>query len=371
MSSAIQTVSRTVQDNIRELSSGGKIVKKILLGSNVVVMLFGLLLIIVGGVAAGGQFNGLTSTTLASGIIVIGVFVMLIAFLGCWGSMTESKKLLYIFFGLLVFFAVVEFAVGIAAYVKKDDLPAFADTLWTTLYNTDRNSINDLENSFKCCGWNNITDRAVPPFGTEVTCAQLYMGVPSCSLWWEESLYELYGGTSQASRLGLQNFQNTFQCCGWDTLTTPSFFFPWDTTTNQTCQSANPSYFKPCKQAIQDLWYAHSISQSVVGDAWIQSQQSAFIQNSCCGWLTNADAAVPPSTANTCFLTKGFTNYCSDAVDQALSRSLQITGGVGVALGVLQILVIVMTLVLIVKIPGKSHQYNDDAPREQIIEEED
>ncbi len=95
---------------------------------------------------------------------------MLVALLGAWGALTENKILLYVYFGLLVFFAVVEFAVGISAYVKKDEvgrrappraaltpaqLPDFASAAWTVLYNTDRTSIQVLENSFQCCGWNN------------------------------------------------------------------------------------------------------------------------------------------------------------------------------------------------------------------------
>jgi len=359
-----KTVTKTVSDNYHELSRGGQVVKKIILASNALVLLFGLLLVIIGGIAAGGQINALTSTTLASGLIVIGIFIMLIALLGCWGAMTENKILLYVYFGLLIFFAVVEFAVGIAAYVKKDDLPTYTSQLWTGLYNTDRNGINDIENSLQCCGWMNYSDRSVPPFGTEPTCEQISAGgnsggaqVGPCSTFYYETLQVLYGSGNAASRTALQNFQTQWQCCGWNNLVEqpPSYWVPYALNSSSTCVMVN-GFTQTCSVAIQQQWYTHYYSSTPAGDSWVLAHENNFatpqVGYECCGWLSPTDAAVPPYTNNTCILTKNYTTSCAAAVDQALNNSLQITGGVGIALAILQIATIILTLVLIVKIPA-------------------
>lgn len=364
MSAALEHVTKTVTENYHELSRGGQVVKKILLASNALVLLFGLLLVIVGGVAAGGQFNGLTSTTLASGIIVIGVFVMLIALLGAWGAMVENKILLYVYFGLLVFFALVEFSVGIAAYVRKDTLPDVASAAWSGLYNTDRKAINDFENNFQCCGWNNISDRSVPPLGTEPTCASQYPGVGGCSTFFEDVLQIQFGNQSDVNqRLELENYQKQHTCCGWFNLqeASTSFWVPLRINSPDTCVGIY-GFTTTCFTHEQTLWYTNYHSSTPAGDAYILFEQSEYITNGCCGWLNPTDAAIPPYTNNTCVLTKGFNQPCSTTVDAALISSLQITGGVGIALAIIEILTIILTLVLIIKIPaGGARARNDDA----------
>lgn len=40
---------------------------------------------------------------------------------------------------------------------------AIADDYWTTMWETDRQAIESIENAFLCCGYYNNSDRAVPP----------------------------------------------------------------------------------------------------------------------------------------------------------------------------------------------------------------
>jgi len=376
----MDTVRKTVSDNYHDLSKGGQIIKKVILASNVLVLLFGLLLVIVGGVAAGGQIGALTSTTLASGVIVIGVLIMLIAILGCWGAMTENKILLYIYFSLLVFFAVVEFAVGIAAYVKKDDLPTYASQLWTGLYQTDRGTLDNIETSFQCCGWDNVTDRSVPPIGNEATCASLSQGAPSCSVRMFDYFEDKYGDMSTASREFLQTFQQTYQCCGWTNLVEqpPSYWVPYYINSSATCADVN-AFTQTCYTAQQNLWYAnyYYVTRTEATDNYIIAQQSAYgdvMPNDlydCCGWANTSDAAVPTYYNLTCSDVHKFTSPCSSAVDNALSSSYQAIGGIGVAIAVLQIATIILTLVLIVKIPpgGSARRRDNEDGNAGVMEE--
>jgi len=378
MASAVEEVKRTVRDSYHELSTGGQIVKKVLLLSNILVAIFGLILIIVGGVAAGGQINALTSTTLASGLIVIGFLIMIVAVIGCWGAMKENKILLYIYFALLIFFAIVEFSVGIAAYVKHDDLPMVASNAWTALYNVDTTGIFDIEKNFQCCGWTNVSDRAVPPFGNEVTCAQLYPSVGSCS---ELTLLQLeinYSSqTDPASRAALANFQVTNQCCGWTNFieASTSFWNPLNASNPSSTCYAQYGFNVPCYTKLGSQWYSNYNSKTPAGDAYIVAQQNYWAPNSCCGWSTTSDDAVPPYTNDTCILTHPtWTTPCSNAVDVALTNSLQITGGVGIALGVLEIITIILALVLIIKIPNKRaggrSDFHNDAAMQELQDEE-
>jgi len=144
--------------------SGLSFVRYLTLILNVIFMLSGILLIALGGYAISAKtIPGLSSTTIAAGVIVLGVLVFIISFFGCWGATRENRVLLIIYFGCVLLFVLIEFSLGIAAYAKRDKIPQIADDNWTHLYNTDRTAVEDIENTFKCCGWFNLSDRAVPP----------------------------------------------------------------------------------------------------------------------------------------------------------------------------------------------------------------
>ena len=71
-----------------------------------------------------------------------------------------------VYFGVVLVFVLVEFCLGIAAYAKKGNMDDIASQSWTLLYDSDRGAIEDIEVTFSCCGWSNVTDRAVPPLNT-------------------------------------------------------------------------------------------------------------------------------------------------------------------------------------------------------------
>lgn len=102
-------------------------------------------------------------------LIVAGSVVFLIAFLGCFGAIRESYKLLIAFAGLLIVIFVLELAAGIAAAVYKGD---FEESLKKTLHASMANYTNsqvekyawdNLQMKFKCCGIDQPTDWQIPP----------------------------------------------------------------------------------------------------------------------------------------------------------------------------------------------------------------
>lgn len=155
---------------------GLNVVRYLTLGLNGLFILTGILLIALGGYALDRGIPGLSSKTIAAGVVVLGVLVFVISFVGFWGAIRENRFLLIVYFSVVLLFVVIEFALGIAAYVKRDDMPVLADAQWTLLYNTERQAIEDIESAFQCCGWYNETDRAVPPRfeGDLDTCLAAY-----------------------------------------------------------------------------------------------------------------------------------------------------------------------------------------------------
>ncbi|XP_062827513.1 tetraspanin-16 isoform X2 [Anolis carolinensis] len=100
--------------------------------------------------------------------IAVGIFLLLMGFMGCWGSVKESKCLLLMFFvlTLILFIAEVAGAVVVLAFSSVADvfveyLEKWAITFLKKDYGrqTDLTEIwNTTMEQMKCCGFNNYTD---------------------------------------------------------------------------------------------------------------------------------------------------------------------------------------------------------------------
>lgn len=108
----------------------------------------------------------LENETLAPPIVLIvaGVIVFLIAFLGCCGAIKESYNMLIAFAVLLMIIFIVELAVGIAGAVNKD---TFTDELKTAMDTSrghfqtnklERTAWTRLQSKLECCGTNGPDD---------------------------------------------------------------------------------------------------------------------------------------------------------------------------------------------------------------------
>lgn len=91
-------------------------------------------------------------------LIVVGVIVMVIGFLGCCGAIRESQCMLVLFFVFLFLIFAVLLAAGIWAIVSKDTLKeSVTNTLRDAVkkYKTDTASktlMDNVQTNFKCCG---------------------------------------------------------------------------------------------------------------------------------------------------------------------------------------------------------------------------
>jgi len=135
------------------------IFQKITVVSNIIFALFALLLIVLGGVAVKNlnQYSFYTKTSIPAGLIVLGFILLVIILLGLFGSFKKSTKFLGAYFILLFLFIICEFGVGGGAYALKSRIPTTLDNAWDSLSDIDK---NNLQITFTCCGWGNMTDAA-------------------------------------------------------------------------------------------------------------------------------------------------------------------------------------------------------------------
>lgn len=151
-----------------KLNNGQVCFKFVLFGLNILFLIFACVLIGVGSYALNNQVGAIAGSTIPTGIVVLGVFILILALLGAFSAWRESRALLGIYFLFLLIFTIILFAVGIAVYVEKDKAADLITTAWT---NGGSDVQQSLQNAYTCCGLNqvpaNITVGACPPLATQ------------------------------------------------------------------------------------------------------------------------------------------------------------------------------------------------------------
>jgi len=131
--------------------------QRITVVSNIIFALFAILLIVLGGVAVKelNDYSFVAKVSIPAGLIVLGIILLFIIFLGVFGSFKKSTKLLAAYFVLLFLFIICEFGVGGGAYTLRDQIPDTLDRSWAGLNDIDKNA---LQKYWQCCGWNDPWD---------------------------------------------------------------------------------------------------------------------------------------------------------------------------------------------------------------------
>ncbi|CAG9860725.1 unnamed protein product [Phyllotreta striolata] len=150
---------------------GMSLIKYLLFIFNFLFALSGLGVIITGAVVLSNvsDFNHFLSSDLLGPpvvLIVAGVIVFVIAFLGCFGAIKESYNMLMAFGGLLIIIFIMEIAVGVTAAVYRKD---FQENLKQSLLDSIKRYTNgdvdsekmpwhNVQQKLKCCGVNGPAD---------------------------------------------------------------------------------------------------------------------------------------------------------------------------------------------------------------------
>ncbi|XP_055306682.1 23 kDa integral membrane protein-like [Sitodiplosis mosellana] len=93
-------------------------------------------------------------------LIVLGVIVMLVTFLGCFGATLDNKSMLLTFAILLTLIVVAQIGIGIYVGVQKNFseklTQGFIHTNWNHVIHKDH--IDWCQETFECCGYIDYTE---------------------------------------------------------------------------------------------------------------------------------------------------------------------------------------------------------------------
>lgn len=131
------------------LSGGQKAMKYSLFAINLVYLIFAIVLIALGAAAAKDLAGQLSNNTLPDGIIVMGVFLLLVSLFGFFSAWKEWRPGLGIFAAFVLLLAIILIAVSIAVYVEKNNANYYITTGWT---NGGTNVQISVMAAFSCCG---------------------------------------------------------------------------------------------------------------------------------------------------------------------------------------------------------------------------
>jgi len=138
-----------------KLNHGQVCFKYTLLSVNVLFLIFGCVLMSVGSYALNNEIGDLAGATIPTGLIVLGVFIMLLSLVGAMAAWRESRVFLGCYFVFLLLFTIILFAVGIAVYVEKNDSDVFISKAWNEAPPDVRQSLSSYVG---CCGLNTFND---------------------------------------------------------------------------------------------------------------------------------------------------------------------------------------------------------------------
>jgi len=126
-----------------------------LLAANVVFLIFAVVLLSVGAYTLNNPVGALSGVTLPAGLIVLGVFILLVSILGGASAWFESRGVLGVYFALLLLFTILLLGVGSAVYAKRNDVDSYIHSGWQGAGVDLRNS---LQIAFSCCGLDSYND---------------------------------------------------------------------------------------------------------------------------------------------------------------------------------------------------------------------
>ncbi|KAI5634664.1 tetraspanin family domain-containing protein [Phthorimaea operculella] len=152
------------------IGAGMSCVKYLLFCFNLLFAITGLIILIVGIKAEikAHPYIDLTDeafyTSAPMVLIIIGVIVFIVAFFGCCGAVKENHCMIVTFSAFLLIIFVAELAVGIAGYVKRDDLEnSIMKHLNSSIskYDSDpdvKQTFDIMQTDLGCCGINSADD---------------------------------------------------------------------------------------------------------------------------------------------------------------------------------------------------------------------
>ncbi|XP_024114262.1 tetraspanin-13 isoform X1 [Oryzias melastigma] len=154
--------------------------KNALSALNILYVMVSLLLI---GVAAWGKWFGLVSSiSVVAGVIGVGVFLLVVAFVGLCGALKHHQVLLFFYMVILFMVFVLQFSISCACLALNTEQQ---NKLLEVGWNKSESTQKDVEKTLNCCGFSSVD--------LNQTCsAQCFSTPSSCSPC--ASILQMYAG---------------------------------------------------------------------------------------------------------------------------------------------------------------------------------
>jgi hypothetical protein len=150
---------------------------------NIITALVGLALVIFGIYAFYRSELALYSKTIPTTMVIIGILVFLVSFVGCLGAEMENRPMLMLNFSILLVLVLAQAITTIFTFSNTDKVDESLEQAWMRAYMHRPKLIRRIEDEYSCCGYRNIYDHAVPDncsanpyYGYEVSCFTQLLG---------------------------------------------------------------------------------------------------------------------------------------------------------------------------------------------------
>jgi len=156
-----------IDATLNQLSCGLQVSKKILIGINVFFLIFGAIIIGLGAYTMAGDTGIYYSKSLPTAIVVLGCFILVLSFFGCFGAMKENRVLLLIYAVILLILFLCLLIVACVILADKAKVDSFLGDTWSS---ASPQTKAQLQSDFTCCGFYSYNDTfAVLPCPTGST----------------------------------------------------------------------------------------------------------------------------------------------------------------------------------------------------------
>eukprot|EP00162_Nutomonas_longa_P002342 comp12972_c0_seq1/m.17452 comp12972_c0_seq1/g.17452 ORF comp12972_c0_seq1/g.17452 comp12972_c0_seq1/m.17452 type:complete len:231 (+) comp12972_c0_seq1:114-806(+) len=88
-------------------------------------------------------------------VLAIGIVVAFVAVLGCAAAKRETKRLIWVYFGVSILMLMVSIAIIVLGVKYNSSIPARLDDGWKIASTATREKV---QKAFVCCGWENVFD---------------------------------------------------------------------------------------------------------------------------------------------------------------------------------------------------------------------
>ncbi|KAF9136236.1 hypothetical protein BGW39_003681 [Mortierella sp. 14UC] len=149
----------------------------------------------------------LHSDAVSWGLIILSLIVFLVSVLGGVCALSQSKRIAATYGTLLSILVLLQLIFLIYAMVRHDHVGKMLDNAWQKAYDTNERGLQDLETHLHCCGYESVTDRAVPKYPKDACITSPAFGYRvSCKQQLQEA-YEDHERLTIASITGIEGLQ--------------------------------------------------------------------------------------------------------------------------------------------------------------------